>query len=414
MDDAQKRADCVAGGWEQGGKPSAGPNDSRWSVERVVPGVIRTSSAGSFFHSQRRFDLGYRYGRIPLSTLTEAGLQRLGGLCRGPSPESLELSRTVFLDTETTGLAGGSGTYAFLVGIGYFNDGKFVVEQYFMRDFPEERALLVGLRETLSRFDGVVSYNGKCFDLPLLDTRYIYSRLSNPLSEPVHLDLLFPSRRLWRRRLSDCRLGTVEREILGADRPDDIPSAEIPLLYFTYLRSRDARLLPRVFAHNQRDILSLAALAGHISHLLHHPGRSPGNDPLDLYSLGRVLSQIRRLDESVACFYSALSEPIGPRERKEVQTLLARTLRRLNRWPEAASIWARMVEDGGGADILASEELAKYLEHAVRDFPGATRVVERALERMRIRNELSGESAFQERCAALQHRLARLKRKMHR
>lgn len=297
-----------------------------WPIEALVPGRVIQAGAGSLFLGESSFPLDHRCGHARLSGFWQEGLKNARYIIgRDVDLAGLDQGRVVFLDTETTGLAGGSGTYAFLVGIGYFRAGNFIIQQYFMRDFHEERLLLIALQKVLSRFAGVVSYNGKCFDLPLLETRFICSRLANPLPDPIHLDLLFPSRRLWKRRLPDCRLGTVEREILGVRRTGDVPSWEIPLLYFNYLRSRDARPLVRVFDHNRQDILSLAALTGHVCELLsdasglrldqttatrratltpcsHDVGMTWRNDVaawpghrvgIDLYSLGRVFSQLR-------------------------------------------------------------------------------------------------------------------------
>src|SRR5262249_33194494 len=141
-------------------------------------------------------------------------------------------SRIAFLDTETTGLSGGTGTYAFLVGIGTWRSSGFLVEQFFMRNFDEEAAVICPLEERLSQVKVVVTFNGKCFDLPLLESRFVMHRRDWPLADGIHLDLLHPSRRLWKLRLKDCSLANLEREVLGFEREEDIPGYLIPQVYF--------------------------------------------------------------------------------------------------------------------------------------------------------------------------------------
>src|SRR5439155_19417396 len=167
----------------------------------------------------------------------------------------------LFLDAETTGLAGGTGTYAFLVGAAWLEDDRLILAQHFMRDFDEEPALLAALRALLERANAVVTFNGASFDLPLLETRFIMARQSWPAALS-HLDLLRPSRRVWTSCFADCRLATLEREVIGVVRDDDIPGALIPALYFDFLRSRRAAPLARVLAHNRDDILTQVGLLG--------------------------------------------------------------------------------------------------------------------------------------------------------
>src|SRR5207245_11750591 len=198
--------------------------------------------------------------------------------------EALAAYLLIFLVTETTGLAGGTGTYAFLVGAGWIEGDVFVVAQHFMRDLDEEPALLAALAPLLERAGGVVTFNGAGFDLPLLETRFVLARRRWPATLP-HLDLLRPSRRVWTGCFDDCRLGTLERDVLGLAREEDVPGALIPSLYFDWLRRRRAAPLARVFAHNRDDVLSLAALVGWFGVAL---GAAPALRAEEWAGLGRL------------------------------------------------------------------------------------------------------------------------------
>jgi hypothetical protein len=219
-----------------------------------------------------------------------------------PAPE-----RLVFLDTETTGLAGGTGTCAFLIGIGTVEGTQFVVRQYFLRDYPEEKAILQDLAEVLGSFDGLVTYNGKTFDVPLLETRYTLARLKAPFGRLLHFDALHPARRLWKLRLESCRLTDLESAVLGIGREGDVPGSEIPGIYFDYLRTGDARGLQPVFYHNALDIITLAALTVELARALGDAGASTLDSSVDLFSLSRIYESAGSREQSVATCQRALS-----------------------------------------------------------------------------------------------------------
>jgi len=174
----------------------------------------------------------------------------------------------LFLDTETTGLAGGSGTYAFLVGVAWWEDGGLEIEQFFMREYSEERSLLFALRERIAEHPVLVTFNGKSFDWPLLETRYRMSRKISLPTPRAHLDFLHPARNLWRLRLGSVRLSELERHVLGWDRGADVLSGLIPQIYFDYVRGGPPERLVPVFHHNQMDLRGLAALSSRILSLL--------------------------------------------------------------------------------------------------------------------------------------------------
>lgn len=245
----------------------------------LAGGQEEATPFGPCYLIERRYPLDHQHGPWPLGALTTVAPDLLAALGGDARLGSLPHERLVLLDTETTGLAGGTGTYVFLVGLGFLTADTagpaFVVRQYFLRELREERALLHALGATLARFGALVTFNGKSFDWPLLATRYTLARQTLPVAAWPHLDLLHPARRVWKHRLPSCSLGALEAAILGVRRVNDVPGALIPDLYFRYLRDGDPRPLLPVLAHNEADIVSLAALLIHLGqlHWTGWPGR---------------------------------------------------------------------------------------------------------------------------------------------
>jgi uncharacterized protein YprB with RNaseH-like and TPR domain len=290
-------------------------------LSEIVRGDRVANERGEFFQMEHSLHVESLHGGVSLSRLRSVSPSTVAILAGEPGFEAFELGGSAFLDTETTGLSGGAGTAAFLVGLGFVDGDAFRVRQYFMEDYDQEAALLHQLAADLRRFPRLVTFNGKMFDVPLLETRYRLSRGRWPLEDAPHLDLLHPARRLWKARLESCRLVHLETELLRLRREEDIPGDQIPQVYFDYLRSRDARVLPRIFEHNRLDVVSLAALAvlacqwvesGHM------------DDPRDAYSLARVFDRAELRERSEAHYRAAaergegavrvrsLLEPLGP------------------------------------------------------------------------------------------------------
>ncbi len=371
------------------------------SVAELVGGREETTSHGRLLVARYQYQLHHSHGELPLRSALEAPPDVLRLLSRRPLSESAP-KRLLYLDTETTGLAGGTGTYAFLVGAGFFDGDRFVIAQYFMRDLDEEPALISAMAALLADFDGVVTYNGRGFDLPLLETRFVLSRRPWP-QHLSHLDLLPPARRLWSSRLPDCRLGTVEARVLGLERVDDVPGALIPSLYFHYLRSRRAEALRPVFEHNRLDVLSLVTLTGWVARALANP---EGLDlaPEEYVGLGRLWEGA---DEARGAqfYHEALRQGLSSPLRERLLLRLGRRAKREGRWPEALALWEAAIAEGSGFDPRPWEEIAKYYEHWRRDLAAAHRVAAQALalgER---------EDAPEVVRAALAHRLSRLARR---
>ena len=371
------------------------------SVAELVGGREEATSDGRLLVARSQYQLHHSHGELPLRSALEAPPDVLRLLSRQPSSESAP-KRLLYLDTETTGLAGGTGTYAFLVGAGFFDGDRFVLAQYFMRDLDEEPALISAMAALLADFDGVVTYNGRGFDLPLLETRFILSRRPWP-QHLSHLDLLPPARRLWSSRLPDCRLGTIEARVLGLERVDDVPGALIPSLYFHYLRSRRAEALQPVFEHNRLDVLSLVTLTGWVARALADP---EGLDlaPEEYVGLGRLWESADE-ERGARCYQAALSRGIGSPQRERLLLRLGRRAKREGRWSEALGFWNEAIASASGFDPRPWEEIAKHYEHWRRDLTAAHRVAAQVLALA------EREDAPEEVRAALAHRLSRLARR---
>ncbi len=376
-------------------RPAAAP------AHEVLGGQLEDTGEGPVVVVRREFPLAHRHGGQPLGAAFDAPVDLLGAVARAEVPLG-DARRLLFLDTETTGLAGGTGTYAFLVGVGWLEDDRFVLAQYFMRDFDEEGALLAALAPLVERASGVVTFNGAGFDLPLLETRFVLARRRWPQALP-HLGLLRPARRVWTGHFADCRLQTLEREVLGLEREDDVPGALIPGLYFDFLRSRRAAPLVRVFAHNRDDILSLVALLGWLGRAL---VTEEHLDAEELAGLGRLWESMD-VERALACYRGALRAGLAGERAHRVRLRLARWDKRAARWDAARELW-EAASRHGAFDREPWEELAKFHEHRRRDPAAARAIVQQALG-------LAESAGAPERVLeAFAHRLSRLERRVSR
>ncbi len=323
------------------------------------------------------YHASHQHAGVALQTLWGCEGAVLATLAKDERLRSFDFRRTLFLDTETNGLAGGAGTYAFLVGVGFWEGEHFCVQQFFMRHPGEERQLLDRLAPLLERFDSFVTFNGKSFDLPVLETRFILARQPRRLKSRPHLDLLHPARRLWKLRLDSCSLGSLEQRILGATRTEaDVPGFLIPHLYNTFLRDGDPAPLKGVFYHNHQDLLALAALAVHMVRLCADPEQHAAPHGQDLFSLARLYEEVGQVAESERCYRRALAAPIPPSLRRECIRRLSFLLKRQARWTEATELWRSMVGQG---ELYPYIELAKFHEHRVPNLAAAERAVRAAL-----------------------------------
>lgn len=333
-------------------------------------------------------------------------------------------SKWLFLDTETTGLAGGTGTYAFLIGLAWWDAGGLQVEQFFMRDFTEEYSLLHELAARVIQRPVLVTFNGKSFDWPLLENRFTMTRSIAAPKLAAHLDLLHPARALWKLRLGSVRLVELERRVLDArrlgwQRDDDVESAMIPQHYFDFLRGGPAAPLAGVARHNQMDLRGLAALFGKINAMLSEsPSAVEESESLDLFGLSRFLQ--RRGDTARAQNACAEALAIGlPADvRLKAQKELALMAKRRGEFERAAKIWEVMAADSCD-EVHACEQLAIYYEHRVKDIGRAMEFAKLGLAKLNCRRSIflrgSRDAYLAARCTrqekAFKERLARLERK---
>jgi uncharacterized protein YprB with RNaseH-like and TPR domain len=271
------------------------------------------------------------------------------------APRGLSAGDLLFFDTETTGLSGGAGTLVFLVALGRLAGDRLEVEQFFLADYPGEPEFLQQLAPALRSAGQFVSYNGRTFDAPLLAGRFALNRLS--LSMRGHNDLVYWARRLWRRTLGDCSLGSIERQVLGVRRGQDVAGHEVPGIYLDYLRRGWSARLPLVWEHNLQDVRSLAALFARLNRVL--SGRELPQSA-DLASLGGWLLAAGNAERGLELLRRSLAE--GDERAGRV---LGLHLKRAGRWQEAAEVWQKLACDR--RSLLAAVELAKHAEHRLRD-----------------------------------------------
>jgi hypothetical protein len=375
-------------------------------VEEVVPGRFVEAGGGRAYLIEQDFPVSYQHGQIGLRISTQplTIAEWAGERCIAEQePESL-----VFLDTETSGLAGGTGTFAFLVGVGRLHPGGFHLAQYFMPDPLDEPALLLALEEFLAPSQTIVSFNGKAFDIPLLATRYTLQGWKSPFKELSHVDLLHLARRLWRDRLPSRTLANIEVQILHSSRTDEeIPGWMIPQIYFDYLRDGDARPLQRVFYHNAMDVVSLAALLNHTSSLLEDPITKAENELIDLAAVARLMDDLGHPDKAVALYEICLNGPLSEEIYNDTLARLALLHKRANNYPAAIPLWEQVANR---RQIFAYEELAKYYEHHTENLAAALQWTQAALELIHAPDlPLSEKLQWQ---PEFEHRIERLNRKL--
>jgi uncharacterized protein len=397
-------------------------------LESVLGGHWRQADTFPCFVIETRFGPLHWYGGETIGTLagrledTHEAAQLLGG--------TAVCEPFVFFDLETTGLSGGAGTVAFLVGCGGFEaDGAFVTRQYLLARLSDERALLDSVARELTRAGSLVSFNGKSFDAPLLESRYLYHRLDWVGEHLPHLDMLHVARRFWRDtgdrhremtldgarlseesdELAECSLCGLERRLLRTHRTSDVSGYEIPSRYFRFLRTGDATPLRRVLEHNRLDLLTLANLTARAINLV-RLGSEQVRHPREALALGRIYARAGFEARARLAYQHAveLSRPTASSEiRVEALRFLARAMRRSRRYDEAVSCWRQILESPSCAGHVASEAneaLAIHHEHRVRDLDSAQTFALRSLKN-------DAHPAWNE---AVRRRLSRIQRKMER
>ena len=357
--------------------PAPKKDAAGFPIENVLPGKDMLTEAGPVFITQNEYDVEYLHGDVLLST--HVNPVKVGAWARTPDLSEDVLEKVLFLDTETSGLAGGTGTYAFLVGLGYRTPDGFIVRQIFMRDPSQEPALMAALLEIVRSFDYIVTFNGKSFDIPLLNTRLAMNQMGTPFKAMGHIDLLPLARRLWRNRLTSRALKDLEAEILHVPRTqEEVPGWMIPEMYFEYLRSGDARPLAGVFYHNAMDILSLAALFNFCADFLHQPLTHADAPGLDLAAVARLFEEIDEIEGAISVYEESLRKGDLPLVfYLETLQRFALLYRKREQWDDAVRLWIKATDHHW---LDAYIELAKFYEHRQKDYGEALRWTRAAIE----------------------------------
>jgi uncharacterized protein YprB with RNaseH-like and TPR domain len=355
------------------------PRPAHVYIEEWLGGEEVDTVHGRHFETEKLYERHRRHGSADVGSLADLPHDLLdiisGGAVCSASPEEW-----AFLDTETTGLAGGTGTCAFLVGVGRITPEGFRVRQFFMRDYGEEASLLDALSRHLAPFRVLISYNGRAYDQPLLETRYRLNRARPPFTRLEHLDLLYGARRLWKLRFESCRLVDLENQVLGVERQGDLPGALIPYVYFEYLRTRQAaRILP-VFQHNATDILTLACLTGIVPHAFKDSPGARLRHGAEMAGIARWLREAGEMAQALKLFRRAIDAGLA-------DELLFRTLwdvalleRKLSNADAALATLSDLAGSKNPFRVRALEELAKHYEHREKNYVMALEMTRAALE----------------------------------
>jgi uncharacterized protein YprB with RNaseH-like and TPR domain len=380
---------------------------SPYEVDSVMAGTFQPTHRGDVFIVEQAYLPDYRHGIAPI--FSSLPLSLISQWANDSRLLDMPLSKFAFLDTETSSLAGGTGTYAFMVGIARFVDNQFALRQFFMRDPAEEPAMLEAIAQFLAPAQALVTFNGKAFDAPLLTTRYRLHHIPVPYEDYSHLDLLPLARRLWRDRLESRALKYLEQHVLGLTRSmEEVQGYEIPWLYFDYLRTGDARPLAGVFYHNAMDVVAMAALLAHVNAVIENPYEGRVEHGLDFVALGKLFEDLGHWEEAARLFERGLELNLTESDFSLAVRRLSTLQKRRGDFEKAISLWETAAENG---HIYAHIEMAKYYEHKCRDARTALKWTSSALEHV----EHTDLPVYVRKywLEEINHRLARLERKVN-
>lgn len=356
-------------------KPVVNKPESKSPLDEHIRG--EWISTGSMKVFQTESSTTFDFGRLRLDKISSIlGIDI-------PDPEKM-----LFFDTETTGLAGGTGTYAFLIGIGFFTGSKFLVIQLFMPGFADEPALLETLSAIGKDYTHLVSFNGKMFDQPLLATRFLLSRVEDSLKGKPHIDLLHLSRPVWKRRLDSCSLKSLEANVLGHDREDDIDGALIPEVYFDWLRTGNPSRIAQVFEHNRQDVASMATLLSVLDSMYENPESSHFSHTVEMLGMARYFENKGSSDMAVTYLEKAL-DCEETQIKDEALVNLGKLHKKRGDHAEAQKYFSK-VSNNSAYSILALCEQAKHLEHRMKDYDKALELTNIALAISRNNIVLTG------------------------
>jgi uncharacterized protein YprB with RNaseH-like and TPR domain len=373
-------------------------------------GKIRKTDLGPVWMVETVYDEGYLHGRAELSKNIPDSAIDFFGIAEYRDP--VNLTRAAVIDTETTGLAGGTGTYPFIIGIGFWRKNGFVVRQYILRDFSEEPAQLFAFTQDLNKTSSLLTYNGKSFDIPLLRTRFRINRMKVPFVNSPHIDLLHPCRRIYKNHFETFNLTFLETMILGFERTDDVPSHLIPRIYFDFLQNRDDDLLIPILYHNRDDIVSLYLLAQETARRIDLALCGASNDDNMFLSLAKIRFISRDYDAAEKMLGFIKSDFAEKQVNDDAMMIKSITAKRVRDWDKAQSVWRQMI-DCGRFGVFPHIELAKHLEHRVKEFDSALELTNSAMRLLEFERELISGSEYRNSLNELKHRQRRLLKKIN-
>ena len=353
------------------------PSKPAHALEQAVSGQFSETPHGRVFTVEEQYPSNHILGQIPI--FGSAPLAMLAEWAKAPHAAEMSPGDFAFLDTEASGLSIGAGTFVTWITVGRFENDSFRVAQFFLFDPVEETAFLAAFEQFLAPCKAMVTYNGKSFDVPLLNSRFAMNQWPSPLNDLAHIDLVHLARRLWRDRLPERRLGTVEMQILGLERDGiDVPGYLVPEIYNEYLHQGRIDRLASVFYHNKYDVLSLAALMYHMAGMLADPLEAVDHD-LDLLAVGKLYEDLGDPARAREIYTECLGRPLETEAWLEAVKRLSFIFKREENREAAQKLWKVAAEKG---EVYACVELAKVCEHQEKDYTSALAWTERALERI--------------------------------
>ncbi|MCX8065257.1 MAG: ribonuclease H-like domain-containing protein [Candidatus Hydrogenedentes bacterium] len=351
-----------------------------YNISDTFGGEIYKYEGSSCLRFTNLYPESYKYGNILISDALKFSAKQAKISSPGLEIPEFDVYKAIFIDTETTSCYGGTGTVAFLTGIGYFEEtGTFRIEQFFMRDFDEEISLLHGISKVIKKSSILIGYNSKSFDLPLLRNRYLINRMQFPNEDVLHFDLMHVARRFWNRRLSDCSLITVERSILGVKRLGDIPGSLIPKIWKDYITTGKENLIPRILLHNEKDILSLVGLMAWLAERIPIPQGKGFDEINDKLALMHLQMRCKSYEDAKETAKHLLEISDSPLTRFECWKNLSEALKKLELVEERISVLKEWAKEETNS-VIPCIELAKIYEHQLRDIKIALFWTETALK----------------------------------
>ncbi|MDD3626788.1 MAG: ribonuclease H-like domain-containing protein [bacterium] len=352
---------------------------SMQNVQSVtLPGTEVKNEFGSFFLIENKYPLNHTHGKIQFNEIFSINKKFLSLIGKDDRFNDIDIKEIAFIDTESTGISG-SGTYLFLIGIGYFTETEYILRQYLMRDFNEEEPMLRDIDSFLDNFQAFISFNGKTFDIPNIETRLILSRIIKDIRDYPHLDLLHPARRLWKRRLDAFNLTFLEENLLSFYREDDIPSEQIPMIYFSYIRTKNPYQIRKVIEHNTYDIISMIGILIKECSVISDYFAQPYDI---MFNVGRFYENLNQQNVAMEIFTKLFeSENICVKEFFiKGSCRLAHLLKKMQLKDDSIEVWEKLISYSSEIGPEPYLELAKFYEHHKRDIPAALKTVKEGID----------------------------------